>query len=52
VLLGRLNWRGLASGIGIESPLGMVITVRDEKIIRSLDYPSHREALEAVGLAE
>jgi hypothetical protein len=52
VLLGRLSWRGLASGIESESPLGMVITIRDEKIIRSLGYLSHREALEAVGLAE
>src|ERR1700716_399092 len=52
VLLGRLRWRGPASGIESESPLGMVITLNRGKIIRSLDYLSHREALEAVGLAE
>jgi ketosteroid isomerase-like protein len=52
VLLGRLRWRGQASGIESESPLGMVITLSGGKIIRSLDYLSHREALDAVGPAE
>jgi ketosteroid isomerase-like protein len=51
VLLARFRWRGLASGIQSESPLGMVITVRDGKFIHSIDYLSHQEALEAVGLA-
>ena len=51
VLLGRIRWRGLASGIATESPIGMVITVRGGKIIRSMDFLSHREALEAVGLS-
>src|SRR5437016_791380 len=49
VLLGRIRWRGLASGIATESPIGMVITVRGGKIIRSMDFLSHRDALEAVG---
>jgi ketosteroid isomerase-like protein len=52
VLLGQFQWRGLASGIQSESPLGMVITIRDGKMIRSIDYLSHQEALEAVGLRE
>ena len=52
VLLGRFRWRGPASGIATESPLGMVFTLRDGKIIRSLDYFSHEEALKAVGLSE
>jgi ketosteroid isomerase-like protein len=52
VLLGRIRWRGLASGIATESPIGMVITVRGAKIIRSMDYLSHEEALEAAGLSE
>ena len=50
VLLGRFRWRGLASGVPTESPAGLVMTVRDGKIIRSMDYFSHEEALEAVGL--
>ena len=52
VLLGRFRWRGPASGIGTESPLGMVFTIRAGKIIRSVDYFSQQEALEAVGLRE
>ena len=52
VLLGRFRWRGPASGIATESPLGMVFTVRGGKIIRSVDYFSQQEALEAVGLKE
>lgn len=50
VFLGRFWWRGLASGIESESPFGAVITVRDGKMIQSIDYLSHQEALEAVGL--
>jgi ketosteroid isomerase-like protein len=50
--LARIRWRGAASGIEVESPLGMVVTVRDGKIVRSMDYLSHEEALEAVGLRE
>ena len=50
VLLGRFGWRGAASGVDVESPVGMVITVRDEKMIQSIDYLSQHEALEAVGL--
>jgi ketosteroid isomerase-like protein len=50
VFLGRFRWRGLASGIESESPVGMVITVRDGKIIQSIDYLSYEEALKAVGL--
>jgi ketosteroid isomerase-like protein len=52
LLLARIWWRGPASGIKVESPLGMVITVRDGKMIRSFDYLSHQEALKAVGLEE
>jgi ketosteroid isomerase-like protein len=52
VLLGRLRWRGPASGIESESPLGMAILLSEGKIIRSLDYLSHLEALEAAGLPD
>jgi ketosteroid isomerase-like protein len=52
VLLGRFRWRGPASGIATESPLGMVVTMRGGKIIRSVDYFSHQEALKAVGLED
>ncbi len=50
--LGWFRWRGPASGIEGESQIGMVITLRGGKAIRSIDYPSHQEALKAVGLEE
>jgi ketosteroid isomerase-like protein len=52
VLLGRIRWRGVASGAPTESPLGLVITIRDGMMFKSVDYLSHDEALKAVGLAE
>ena len=51
-LLGRFRWRGPASGVPVESPAGLVITLRGGKIIRSIDYFSHDDALKAVGLEE
>ncbi len=50
--LGTYRWRGPASGVEVESRLGMIFTVRDGKIVRSIDYLSHHEALQAVGLRE
>jgi ketosteroid isomerase-like protein len=50
--LAHLRWRGPASGIMVESPLAMVATVRDGRVVRSMDYLSYDEALEAVGLRE
>ena len=50
--LGHLRFRGPASGIMVESQLANVQTLRDGKIVRSEDYLSHKEALEAVGLSE
>src|SRR5215211_4199227 len=52
VLLGHMRWRGAASGIEMDSPVGMVVTLRDGKVVHSIDYLSHEEALEAVGLRE
>jgi len=43
---------GAASGIEMDSPVGMVVTLRDGKVVHSIDYLSHEEALEAVGLRE
>ena len=48
--LGHIRFRGPASGIVVESQLANVKTLRDGKIVRSEDYLSHKEALEAVGL--
>jgi ketosteroid isomerase-like protein len=48
--LGHIRFRGPASGIVVESQLANVKTLRDGKIVRSEDYLSHKEALEAAGL--
>jgi ketosteroid isomerase-like protein len=50
--LAQGQFRGRASGIVVKSQLAMVVTLRDGKIVRSMDYMSHQEALEAVGLRE
>jgi ketosteroid isomerase-like protein len=50
--LAHFRWRGPSSGIVVESQLALVQTLRDGKIVRSMDYMSHSEALKAVGLAE
>jgi ketosteroid isomerase-like protein len=52
LFLGHLWWRGPASGIELDSPVGLIFTFRDRKIVRSMDYLSHQEALEAAGLRE
>src|SRR6188472_84904 len=40
LLLGQIRWRGVASGIEVESQLGMVLTYRAGKLIRSMDFLS------------
>jgi len=50
--LAHIRFRGPASGIVVESQLALVQTLRDGKIVRSMDYLSHQEALKAIGLAE
>jgi len=52
LLLGQVRWRGVASGIEVESQLGMILTYRAGKLTRSMDFLSHREALEAAGLSK
>ena len=48
--LTHIRFRGRASGVVVESQLALVQTLRDGKIVRSMDYLSHQEALEAAGL--
>jgi len=47
--LAHMRFRGQASGIQVESQLALLYTLRDGKIVRSDDYRSHSEALEAAG---
>ena len=48
--LGQMGFRGPASGVEVDSQLALVITLHDGKIVRSMDFMSHHEALKAVGL--
>jgi ketosteroid isomerase-like protein len=52
LLLGSISARGKEGGVDVDSPGGSVVTLRDGKVVRSEDYLSHAEALEAVGLRE
>ena len=52
LLVGRIHYRGKASGVEIEQPMGWLCTLQDGKLAGMLFYSSHAEALEAVGLSE
>ena len=44
--------RGRASGVEVADRLATVWTIRDDKIVRVVWFPSRAEALEAAGLSE
>ena len=48
----RLVGRGGSSGLETGVSYGTVFTVRDGKIVKAHEYPSRRQAHEAVGLPE
>ncbi len=50
--LGRIEGRGLVSGVPVTSPLDVLFDVRDRKISRMHSYLDHDEALKAAGLEE
>lgn len=50
--LGRLEGRGKASGIAVDSPFAMISELRDGKISRTLAYLDQSEAIKAAGLEE
>jgi ketosteroid isomerase-like protein len=52
VALGQMRARGKGSGVGVREGRGCVWWLRDSRVVRHRTYPSHREALEAVGLRE
>ena len=51
VVLGRYSGSGSGSGVALAGEQGYVWTVRDGKAVRFCWFNSHREALEAAGLA-
>ena len=52
VVLSRASVTGRGSGVDLETPLAMVVTFEGNRIIHSLSYLDHAEALEAAGLRE
>ena len=52
VMLGRLEGRGMGSGVPVDSSLGMVFDFRGGLISRIRGYLDHAEALRAAGLSE
>jgi ketosteroid isomerase-like protein len=50
--LGRLEARGLSSGVPVGAPLNILYDFRDGKISRMHSYLDHGEALRAAGVAE
>jgi ketosteroid isomerase-like protein len=50
VVLVRLKARGSESGVPVDQPWAMVITLRDGKLIASRSFLDRRRALEAAGL--
>jgi ketosteroid isomerase-like protein len=52
VMLGRLEGRGMGSGVPIEAALGMVFDFRGGLIARIRGFLDHAEALRAAGLPE
>jgi ketosteroid isomerase-like protein len=52
VMLGRLEGRGMGSGVPVDSSLGMVFDVRDGLISRIRGYLDHADALRVAGLSD
>lgn len=50
VLVGRIHYRGKASGIETESPAGWVLIFREERLVRFRAFREPEQALGAVGL--
>ena len=50
--LAQIEFRGPASGIVVKSELALVQTLRGGKIVRSMDYLSHQQALETLSRSE
>jgi ketosteroid isomerase-like protein len=52
VVLGHIQLTARTTGLEFDREVGQLITFRDAKILRSQDFLSHAEALEAAGLQE
>ena len=52
VVLGHIHLTARTTGLEFSQEVGQLITFRGGKILRSQDFLSHTEALEAAGLSE
>ncbi len=52
LVLGRMQGRGISSGVPVDAPLGMVFEFRAGKISRTRSFLDHGEALRAAGLSD
>jgi len=44
LILGAIKARGRSSGVEVETPIGQIIELRDDLILRGWAYPSHEQA--------
>jgi len=52
LLIGRVEGRGLVSGVPVSAPLAILFDLRGGKISRQRSFLDHGEALRAAGLSE
>ena len=52
LMLGRMEARGRASGVRVETQLAEIMDFRDGRLVRDRVFLDHDEALRAAGLAE
>jgi len=52
LVLGRMNGRGKASGVPVDTPFACVLDFRGDRIWRNRVYLDHAEGLLAAGLSE
>jgi ketosteroid isomerase-like protein len=52
LVLGHIEVTGRTTGIGFREEAGQLVTFRGGKILRTRDFLSHAEALEAAGLEQ
>jgi ketosteroid isomerase-like protein len=52
VVLSHATVTGRGSGVNLDTPIAMVLTFEGKRLIRSLSYLDHAEALEAAGLED
>lgn len=50
--LGRIEGRGLGSGVELDAPMAIIVDFRDGKIARTRTYLDQSEALRAAGLSD